>query len=114
MHDTVTDDHLQESSVAMPKTPSPSTRAPRGSKPVSQAFFTALDAVPETSRAVVAKAAQGMIKDELKARLEKTKALAAKNKASAPAKAKRAAMPDAKPATAKRRGRKPAEVSPAA
>ncbi len=59
------------------------TRAPRGTKPVSQAFFTALDAVPEASRAAVAKAAQVMIRDELKARRDKMKAAASKEKARA-------------------------------
>ena len=103
-----------------------STRAPRGTKPVSLAFFTALDAVPEASRAAVAKAAQAMIRDELKLRRDKMKAAAAKEKAR-----KTAASADeshAKPATRgkgakkpvvngeieapKRRGRKPArEVS---
>ena len=48
-----------------------STRLPRGTKPVAQAFLAALDAVPEASRPSVAKAAQIMIRDELKARREK-------------------------------------------
>ena len=80
------------------------TRAPRGTKPVSQAFFTALEAVPEASRAAVAKAAQVMIRDELKARREKTKAAATKEKARAKA------APAAEPASSpKARGRaKPA------
>jgi hypothetical protein len=60
-------------------------RAPRGTKPVSQAFFTALDAVPDAQRAAVAKAAQVMIRDELKLRREKVKAAAAKVKARTPA-----------------------------
>jgi hypothetical protein len=72
----------------MPKTESTSTRAPRGTKPVMVAFFTALDATPEASRAAIAKAAQVMIRDELKMRREKVKAAAAKLKARKPAAAK--------------------------
>ena len=62
-----------------------SARAPRGTKPVSQAFFEALDAVPEASRAAVAKAAQIMIRDELKARRDRRKAAALKEKTRAKA-----------------------------
>ena len=69
----------------MLKAETTSNRAPRGTKPVSQAFFTALDAVPEASRAAVAKAAQAMIRDELKGRKEKLKVTAAKEKARKPA-----------------------------
>jgi hypothetical protein len=68
----------------MPKTESTATRAPRGTKPVMAAFFTALDATPEASRAAIAKAAQVMIRDELKLRREKVKAAAAKSKARKP------------------------------
>jgi hypothetical protein len=48
-----------------------STRLPRGTKPVAQAFLAALDALPEVSRSAVAKAAQAMIRDELKTRRDK-------------------------------------------
>lgn len=48
-----------------------SSRLPRGTKPVVQAFLTALDGVPEASRPAVAKAAQAMIRDELKLRRSK-------------------------------------------
>ncbi len=41
-------------------------RAPRGSRTVSQAFFAALDSIPEARREEVAKAAQAAIKEELK------------------------------------------------
>ncbi len=99
----------------------PSTRSPRGTKPVSQAFFAALDAIPDASRAAVARAAQIMIRDELKLRRDKMKAAAAKEKArkSAPAKITKAAKakkaPEPAPATApKRRGRKSATVPIAA
>ena len=74
------------------------TRAPRGAKPVSQAFFAALETIPEATRSAVAKAAQTMIRDELKLRGEKVKAATAK------AKAKSLALPKAaapKPAVKK-------------
>jgi hypothetical protein len=80
----------------MLKAKSASTRAPRGSKPVSQAFFTALEAVPEASRAAVANAAHTMIRDELKAMRAKTKASAAKIKAHTPTKPKRVAKTNGK------------------
>jgi hypothetical protein len=69
----------------MSKADTAPTRSPRGTKPVSQAFFNALDAVPEAQRAAVAKAAQAMIRDELKARREKARAASAKEKARQPA-----------------------------
>jgi hypothetical protein len=110
----------------MLKTGTTPTRAPRGTKPVSQAFFTALDAIPVASRAAVAKAAQVMIRDELKTRQSKMKATAAKEKA------RKAAAPVSEPAVKppaqgkvakhplvngamdapKRRGRKPKQDAP--
>ena len=56
------------------ETTAATTRAPRGAKPVAQAFLAALDSVPEAARSAVAKAAQVMIRDELKNRREKLKA----------------------------------------
>ncbi len=88
----------------MLKAETTSTRAPRGTKPVSQAFFTALDAVPEASRAAVAKAAQVMIRDELKTRREKMKAAAVKEKARAKSSA---AMPEPAPKAPARGRTKP-------
>src|SRR4051812_48326971 len=82
-------------------------RAPRGTKPVAQAFLAALDSVPEEARAAVAKAAQGMIRDELKNRRDKLKAAAAKDKARRPVAAKR----QSKPAPAE--GPKPVAATPA-
>jgi len=95
------------------------TRAPRGTKPVSQAFFAALESVPEATRSAVAKAAQAMIRDELKNRRDKAKADAAKAKARQPATGGRAAKSTgpkaAEPATApKRRSRKQTDVPAAA
>jgi hypothetical protein len=78
----------------MLKAKSASTRAPRGSKTVSQAFFTALEDVPEASRAVVS--------NELKAMREKAKVAAAKIKARAPVKAKRIAKKNGKVGAVKR------------
>lgn len=110
--------------MAKAETTAAATRAPRGTKPVTQAFFTALDSVPEATRSAVAKAAQAMIRDELKNRRDKLKAAAAKEKARRPAPAKRApkapaaavevAEPVAAAAPAKRRSRKPAPVPAAA
>ena len=59
-----------------------STARPRGTKPVSQAFFTALDSVPAAQQSAVGKAALAMIRDEIRNRRDKQKAMAAKAKAS--------------------------------
>ena len=84
----------------MAKSETASTRAPRGTKPVSQAFFAALDAIPEASRAAVAKAAQAMIRDEIKSHREKVKAASAKDKARKPA-SRAKTVPAAAPKSAK-------------
>jgi hypothetical protein len=114
----------------MAKAETTTARSPRGAKPVSQAFFTALETIPEASRVAVAKAAQALIRDQMKTQREKAKVGAAKAKAAAakekashklasetPVAAK--AAPKAKAvsktkAPVKRRGRKPAEVPAAA
>jgi hypothetical protein len=101
MHGMVTRDR-NKGTDTMLKAKSASTRAPRGSKTVSQAFFTALEDVPEASRAVVSKAAHAMIRDELKAMREKAKVAAAKIKARAPVKAKRIAKKNGKVGAVKR------------
>ena len=77
------------------------TRAPRGTKVVTQAFFEALDGIAEGQQKAVAAAALAGIRDALKAQRLKTKEAAAKAKAKLPAKAapKRAT----KAATATRR-----------
>ena len=59
-------------------------RAPRGAKNVTQAFFAALDAVPDSQRAAIAAAALTAIRDEVKARRQKAKEAAARAKAKAP------------------------------
>ncbi len=90
------------------------TRAPRGSGPVTKAFLNALEAVPDTSRAMVAKAAMAMIKDELKSYPVSKKPAASKAK-TATAKTRKAAGKTKVAATAsamkKRRGRKPGSAS---
>lgn len=73
--------------TAMAKQASAATRLPRGTKPVAQAFLTALDAVPEASRAAVSKASLAMIRDELKTRREKQRA--ARSGSAAPTKTAR-------------------------
>lgn len=76
----------------MAKAETMSTRSPRGTKPVSQAFFAALESIPTASRAAVAKAAQAMIRDELKSKRDTAKVTAAKQKASQPVAAKKLAV----------------------
>jgi hypothetical protein len=96
----------------------PTDRLPRGTKPVCQAFLSALDSIPEGSRTAVAKAALSMIRDELKSRKEKSKASAAKPKTSklavtkSAAKKKPPSKAKAKPTSAapKQHGRKLAEA----
>ena len=98
-------------------------RAPRGAKPVAKAFFNALDAIPDATRGAVAKAAQAMIRDQLKLRREKLREAAAKEKARRPAAVKpaparngklaaKATMTEAPtaPAKTKRRARKPGDT----
>jgi len=74
-----------------------SARAPRGTKVLTQAFFSAADAIPEPQRAAVIKAALAAIRDELKAVREKALAAKAKAKSASPVK-KTAAKPAKKPA----------------
>ena len=64
----------------MAKVATPSNRLPRGTKPVVQAFFEAVEKIPQASRSAVAKAAQTLIRDELKADREKQKAMRAELK----------------------------------
>ena len=126
MQRTITNDRFLESHTIMAKADT-TTRAPRGTKPVTQAFFTALDAIPEAIRPAVFKAALVMIRDEMKMQKEKTKATAVKVKAAAakekaktvatkpvvakPVAAKKAAVPKTNGAApAKRRSRKLPDV----
>jgi cell division septation protein DedD len=63
-------------------------RAPRGTKNVTQAFFEALDGIPENLQEAVASAALSGIRDEMKGRRLKRREAAARAKAKAPAKTK--------------------------
>jgi hypothetical protein len=83
----------------------PSARAPRGTKILTQAFFLAAEQIPEPQRDEVVKAALASIHDALKATREKAQAVKAKAKAGKQAAKHKAA---AKPAT------KTASAAPAA
>jgi hypothetical protein len=72
------------------------TRALRGTKTLTKAFFDAADTIPLDRRAAVVKAALASIRDELKAAREKAKVLKVKSTAMAAKKA-----PAAKPAAKK-------------
>lgn len=74
------------------------TRSPRGTKNVTQAFFEALDGIPDNQQAAVATAALAGIRDEVKARRLKGKEAAARARAKAPAKTKAPARAKAAPA----------------
>ena len=79
----------------------PSARAPRGTKILTQAFFSAAEEIPEPQRDEVVKAALASIRDALKATREKAQAVKAKAKAGKQAaKYKAAAKPATKTASA--------------
>ena len=59
----------------------PSSRAPRGTRTVAQAFFQAAEEIPEDRRPDVVKAALSLIRDQIKEAREKARA--AKQKRSA-------------------------------
>jgi hypothetical protein len=71
---------LDQRITNMAKVATPSDRLPRGTKPVAQAFLEALEKIPQASRSAVAKAAQTLIRDELRADHEKQKAMRAASK----------------------------------
>ena len=52
----------------------PAARAPRGTRTVAQAFFQAVDEIPEDRRADVIKAALTLIRDQIKEAAEKARA----------------------------------------
>jgi len=56
-------------------------RAPRGTKTLKQAFFSAADSVPEAQRGAVVKAALAAIRDELRAGKERARIAKGKLKA---------------------------------
>lgn len=81
------------------------TRAPRGTKSVSDAFFAALRDIPEARRTDVARAAQIAIRDELKVMRDKAKAAATRAKKSKVAEApveRKTASPTGKKPVAKK------------
>jgi hypothetical protein len=84
-------------------TESTRVRAPRGTKTLTQAFFAALDEIPEPRRAAVAKAAQLAIREELRGREYKEKTGRATRGPRAGSGAARAAA--TRRAAPKRRGR---------
>ena len=57
----------------MAKTATATTRAPRGTKIVAEAFFTAVNEIPEPQQAGVVKAALALIRDRLKEARDKAK-----------------------------------------
>ena len=97
------------------------TRAPRGTKILTQAFFAAADGIPDMQRAAVIKSALAAIRDELKnarakAKIAKARTVksgaGAKAPKAAPAKARKTGSAGGKSATRKI-ARKPAPVAPA-
>jgi hypothetical protein len=89
--------------MAKSKTATPTTRAPRGTKIVAEAFFTAVDQIPELQRADVVKAALALIRDRLKESRDKAKLAKEKQKA----KGQRAPVPTKAVAPPKAAARKP-------
>jgi hypothetical protein len=83
------------------------SRAPRGTKVLMKAFFTAADEIPGPQRDAVVRAALAGIRDELKAVREKGNAAKAKTHASDARAPKKAAPP-------KRAAKKAAAVKPVA
>ncbi len=92
------------------------SRAPRGTKILAKAFFTAADEIPEPQRAEVIKAALVVIRDELKANRERAAAAKAKarEKTKAPASSgRKAASVDRTPAKAMKKAGSVKAKSPA-
>ena len=87
-------------------------RVPRGTKSVTQAFFEALDGIPDSQQAAVISAALAGIRDEVKARHLKRRENAAKAKAKAVA--KKAAAKKAAPAVRGTKATPATRRSPAA
>ena len=62
----------------MGKSATATDRAPRGTKVLAQAFFTAADGIPDDRRDAVVKAALALIREQLKDVRDKAKAARAK------------------------------------
>ena len=81
------------------------TRAPRGTKILTQAFFAAADGIPDMQRAAVIKSALAAIRDELKNARAKAKIAKAKTVKSKTVKSRAGAKaPKAAPAKARKTG----------
>jgi hypothetical protein len=63
----------------MGKSATATDRAPRGTKVLAQAFFTAADGIPDDRRDAVVKAALALIREQLKDVRDKAKAAKAKH-----------------------------------
>jgi hypothetical protein len=72
-----------EDTKTMPVNETVATRAPRGTKTLTQAFFSAAAGIPESQRDAVVKAALAAIRDQLKEDREKVKVAKAKAKVKA-------------------------------
>ena len=102
--------------MSMAKAAASSARAPRGTRVLTQAFFSAAEEIPEGQRDAVIKAAFASIRDALKEAREKAKATKAKAKAGGPARgrtaeparASRSSTAKGRKAGIARRGRPPA------
>jgi hypothetical protein len=109
----------QEDLISMAKAAASSARAPRGTRVLTQAFFSAAEEIPEGQRDAVVKAAFALIRDTLKETREKTKAAKAKAKAGGPARgrtaeparATRTSAAKGRKAGTARRGRPPAQAA---
>jgi hypothetical protein len=91
-----------------------SSRAPRGTRVLTQAFFSAADEIPESQRDAVVKAALASIRDTLKEAREKTKTAKAtagrpsRGRMSEPTRAPRSSLAKGRKTGTARRGRPPA------
>jgi hypothetical protein len=104
----------QEDLTSMAKAAA-SSRAPRGTRVLTQAFFSAAEEIAEGQRDAVVKAAFASIRDTLKEAREKAKTAKAKAKAGGPSRSRtaeptretRAAVAKGRKTGAVRRGRPP-------
>src|SRR3954465_11853668 len=94
----------QEDPTSMAKAAA-SSRAPRGTRVLTQAFFSAAEEVPEGQRDAVVKAALASIRDMLKEAREKAKVAKAKAKAGTQPRSRTAKPVQARPSSAAK-GRK--------
>ena len=96
----------------MAQTATVTSRAPRGTKVVVAAFFTAVDEIPQVQREGVVKAALTMIRDRLKDARDKAKLARGKStpkRAKAPEPDKAAARPKAAVKAATKKATAPAK-----